>query len=389
MAHKLTQVASAANFLGGILKCTAALFLLVPLLLAGCAQAPGGGLLDAAPAYSTLNDTGVEKIKTTKSALLDMSSGKLTRAAAGVDSDATGTVIDVPEGLDLKIVGPKGSVEAKTTLLEFSAQAGGTDISRISYRLKADSDEAYFAMLNDGIKKYAIPGYATSRFIEAISEHPDFSGTNDLGTGRAAGVEVEYEAVYNASDSTRVINVSVTPEPSYAPAAVAPLGTMGSEEDPMSQFVETITTPEEKVARLRAYTALPEILNAASPVHATPTSVYTDLFEKDIITADYSGLNNEQTDWGTGQYPARNAGYTYQVTAMYCPMHEQTLAVLDRGYLSCAFTGAYMHDGQPVSKSEAESVTSMNTADDDETQFAKVSMKMDGGIWKVDRVEVR
>jgi hypothetical protein len=392
MAHKLTQAAPAANFLGGILKRTAALFLLIPLLLAGCAQSPGsggGGLVDTKPFFSTLDGSGMDQIKATKTAVLDMRSGKLTRGAAGLDSTAKSASIDAPEGLDLKIVGPKGVVEAKTKSLSFSVSDGSPDITEVNYAITADSNEAYFAMLNDDIKKYRIPEYATSRWIEAITKVPDFSETNDLGTGRAAGVEVQYLAEYNASDGTRAVQVSVTPEPLYAPASVAPLGTMDWEKDPMSQYVETITTPEEKVARLRAYTALPEILNAASPVHETPTSVYEELFEKDIITADYRVLFKEQTEWGTGQYPARNAGYTYQVTAMYCPMHEQTLTVLDRGYLSCAFTGQYMRDGQPVSKSEAERVTWVKTADDDETQYAKVSMKMDGGIWKVDRIEVR
>jgi hypothetical protein len=164
---------------------------------------------------------------------------------------------------------------------------------------------------------------------------------------------------------------------------------MDSEKDPMREYVESVTTPEEKVARLRSYTAVPEILNAASPANETPTSVYEQLFDKDIITASYRALTKDQTDWGTGQYPARNAGFTYQVTAMYCPMHEQTLAVLDRGYLRCSFTGQYMRDGQPVSKSEAERVTWVTTADDDEVRYAKVSVKMDGGLWKVDRVEVQ
>lgn len=331
----------------------------------------------------------MDQIKATKTAVLDMRSGKLTRAAAGLDGTAASASIEAPEGIELRIVGPKGVVEAKAKSLSFSVYDGSPDVTEISYSLMADSNDAYFAMLNDGIKKYGMPGYATSRWIEAMKETPDFSETNDLGTGRAPGVQVQYEAEYDAAEGHRVINVSVTAQPSYAPAAAVPLGTMGSEEDPMSQYVETITTPEEKVARLRAYTALPEVLNAASPVHETPASVYQDLFGKSIITASYRDRNKEQTDWGTGQYPARNAGYTFQVTGMYCPMHEQTLRVLDRGYLSCSFTGQYMHDGTAVSQSEAESVTSMNTADADETQRAEISMKMDGGLWKVDGITVR
>jgi hypothetical protein len=374
------------------LKRSAALLLLVPLLLAGCAQSPGSGgdgPLDTKPFYSTLDAPGMDQIKETKIAVLDMRSGKLTRGAAGLDSTAKSASIDAPDGIELKIVGPKGVVEARTKSLHFSVSDGSVDVTEINYTITADSNDAYYAMLNDGIKKYGIPGYATSRWIEAITKVADFSERNDLGTGRAPGVEVQYEAAYNASDGTRAVHVSVTPEPTYAPAAVAPLGTMEWEKDPMSQYVESITTPEEKVARLRAYTALPEILNAASPVHETPTSVYEELFEKNIITASYRALNKDQTDWGTGQYPARNAGYTYQVTAMYCPMHQQTSVSLEQGYLSCTFTGQYMRDGQPVSKSEAERVTSVKTADDDEIQYAKVNMKLDGGIWKVDRVQVQ
>jgi hypothetical protein len=391
MAHKLTQAAPAANFLGGILKRTAALLLFVPLLVAGCAQSPGsgGGPLDTKPFFSTMDAAGLDQIKETKTAVLDMRSGKLTRAAVGLDSTAKGASVDVPEGLDLKIVGPKGVVEAKTTSLSLSVSDGNPDVREVSYRMTADSNDDYFAMLNDNVKKYGMPGYATSRWIEGITKVPDFDETGDLGTGRTPGIQVQFEASFDAATDTRGVTVHVTREPTYAPAALVPLGTMGSEKDPMSEYVESITTPEEKVARLRAYAALPEILNAASPVHETPTSVYEDLFNKDIITASYRAVNKDQTDWGTGQYPARNAGYTYQVTAMYCPMHEQTLTVLDRGYLSCSFTGQYMHDGQPVTKTQAERVTSMNTADSDKIQHAKVSMKMDGGLWKVDRVEVR
>lgn len=38
---------------------------------------------------------------------------------------------------------------------------------------------------------------------------------------------------------------------------------------------------------------------------------------------------------------------------------------------------------------EAERVTWVKTADDHEIQYAKVNMKLDGGTWKVDRVQVQ
>jgi hypothetical protein len=367
------------------LKRSAALFLLVPFLLAGCSQTPGAGLLPGAePAHSKLDESGVEKIKSTKKAVLDLRSGKLTAEASGLGTKAAD--IEVPEGIDLTIIGPKGSFEAKTTHLKYTT-SNERLANEVTYEVRADSNEAYFKLLNDGVKKHGLPGHATDKWIQAITKTPDFDEGADLGTGYATGLAVQYDTIYDGPDGTRLVGVTVTEQPTYAPAAASPLDTMGFEKDPMSQYVETITTPEEKVARLRAYTALPEVLNAASPAHPTPASAYKDLFEKDIITANYRDRFNDQTDWGTGQFPARNAGYTYQVTGIYCPMHEQTLAVLDRGFLGCSFTGTFMHDGEPVSKSTAEAVTGWNTADADHMQRAEVYMKKDAGYWKVDDIK--
>ncbi|MET4144230.1 hypothetical protein [Arthrobacter sp. UYCo732] len=386
LTHKLTPAVPADYFLGGKLKRFAALLLLVPVLLAGCAQSPGGSILDAGPAYSKLDGPGVEKIIATKTALLDLRSGKLTRDDTGLGSEAKDAAFEVAEGMDLTILGPKGSIEA--TAHHVIYKTGTSRESNVIYYVsRAKTDDEFFAILRNGVEKYGLPSHATHQLIRGITNTPEFSGSNDLGVGYATGVAVKYETQYNASSNTRDVGVYVTEQPSYAPAAATPLGDLGSGEDPMSRYVETITTPEEKVARLRAYTALPEILNGFSPVHDSPTSVYKDLFEQGVITPKYRDQNKDQTEWGTGQFPPRDAGYTYQVTAMYCPMHEQTLTVLDRGYLSCAYTGQYMYDGSRVSASTAEAVTGWGTAAADKVQRAHVFMKKDGDIWKVDDIQ--
>lgn len=387
MAHKLTLADPAADFLGGNLKRSAALFLLVPSLLAGCAQGPGsagtgGFLAPAAPTPSTLDDAGIAKIKADKKAVLDLRAGKLTKGAALGDKDAN---IEVPEGLDLTILMPKGSIEVKATRLGYATSSERLG-NELTYLLQADTNDAYFALLNDG-KKHGVPGFPIDQWVKAVTQTPDMSTSTDLGVGYATGLAMRYETKVSSSTNARRVEVTLAEQPSYAPAAATPLGTMGSDKDPMSQYVESITTPEEKVARLRAYTALPEILNAASPVHENPTAVYQDLFEKDIITARYRDQNKEQTEWGTGQYPARNMGYTHQVTGLYCPMHAQTLAVLDRGFLSCNFTGNYMLDGEPVHHTQAEDGTEWIVPASDDIQQAQVYMAKDGDTWKVDNIK--
>lgn len=344
------------------------------------------GLLPAAgPAYSKLDEAGVEKIKADKRAVLDLRSGKLTAGVSGLES--TSATVEVPEGLDLTIVMPKGSVDVKTTRLKYTTSNEHLG-NKITYEVRADSNDAYFALLNDGTKDYGIPSYPVSQWIRAIKGTPDFDDATDLGVGYSTGLAMRYETAYDGPDGALFLGVTVTEMPVTAPAAATPLGSMGSEKDPMSQYVESITTPEEKVARLRAYTALPEILNAASPAHETPSSVYQDLFEKDIITAGFLAQNKDQTEWGTGQYPGRSAGYTYQVTGMYCPMHEQTLVVLDRGFLSCSFTGQNMLEGFPVNKHTVEEETGWKTPTPDEIRQAKVYMKKDGDTWRVDNIRL-
>jgi hypothetical protein len=48
-----------------------------------------------------------------------------------------------------------------------------------------------------------MPEFATSRWIEGITKAPNFDQTGDLGTGRAPGIQVQFEASFDAANGTR------------------------------------------------------------------------------------------------------------------------------------------------------------------------------------------
>ena len=99
------------------MKRLAAVLVAVPLLLTGCVAPYGGedlrGTATAIPGndFSRLDPAGIEQIKDSKAARLDMASGRLTKEGVGLQdgtSQAPDVVIRDGEMDDLRYDGSKG-----------------------------------------------------------------------------------------------------------------------------------------------------------------------------------------------------------------------------------------------------------------------------------------
>jgi hypothetical protein len=109
------------------MKRLAAIFLALPLLLTGCVVPYGGAenvgtATAAADGYSRLDPAGIEQIKASKVARLNMTSGQLTKESVGLQ-DGTSQAPDVlisDAEMDLAIEAPSGTISAKTDRLRMN-----------------------------------------------------------------------------------------------------------------------------------------------------------------------------------------------------------------------------------------------------------------------------
>jgi hypothetical protein len=201
------------------LKRLAAMFLAVPLLLTGCVVPYGGAdATDTASAtaandYATLDSAGIEQIKASRKARLDMTSGQLTKESVGLEngtSQAPG--VHIADGImELNIEGPKGLIHANTDRLRLNGMDNGPDFSEVTYFLRADNKDDFFAVIRDGVDRYGIDKESAEGWIESISDRPEDKSDFALGPGTSTGLDVTYDLRYDGSKAVQVIIVHVNP----------------------------------------------------------------------------------------------------------------------------------------------------------------------------------
>jgi hypothetical protein len=107
-----------------------------------------------------LNPAGIEQIKASRKARLDMTSGKLTKESVGNN---------------------------------------GPDFSEVTYFLKADHKDDFFALIR-GVDRYGIPSDSAERWIESISNRPEDKSDFALSAGKSTGLMVTYDLRYDRPD---------------------------------------------------------------------------------------------------------------------------------------------------------------------------------------------
>jgi hypothetical protein len=195
----------------------AAIMLAVPILLTGCIVPYGGAdavtkPTAAADGYVRLDEAGILQIKASKTARLDMRSGRLTKASVGLEN-GTSQVPDVKvEGvMALDIEGPDGTISAKTDRLRLNGMNNGPDFSQVTYFLTADNRGDYFALIRDGVGRYGIDKESAERWIDSISRQPEDKSDFAITPGTSTGLEVTYDLRYDGSKNVQVIIVHVCP----------------------------------------------------------------------------------------------------------------------------------------------------------------------------------
>lgn len=194
------------------------------LALAGCQlAAPATPASSPAPTskgstvitseYSTLDAAGVERIRSSKQARLDMSGGSLQKSSVQVTADSYGPEINTKDSgkVKLTIVGPDGEISGHTDRIRFNTTDARPDFSEVTYFLTADSAEDYFGLIRDGVARYGIDAAAADRWIGTATSKPDFKSDFSLPSGRAIGLDVNYDLRYDGGKDTQVIIVHVRP----------------------------------------------------------------------------------------------------------------------------------------------------------------------------------
>ena len=177
------------------------------------ATSPSAGSTVKTSEFSTLDAAGVETIRSTGAARLDMSSGTLDKAAVQVTPDSYGPEINTRGAgkINLTIVAPSGEITGETDRIRFNTTDKRTDFSEVTYFLTAQSAEEYFALIREGVQRYGIDGDSAERWISSTESDPEGKSDFSITSGTATGLDVNYDLRYDGGKDTQVIIVHVRP----------------------------------------------------------------------------------------------------------------------------------------------------------------------------------
>jgi hypothetical protein len=189
------------------------------LALAGCQMSgtpteptPQGSTMSTSE-FSTLDAAGVAAIRESKTARLDMSSGRLEKAAVRVTEDSYGPEINTRDSgkIRLTIVAPSGEISGETDRIRFDTTDKRQDFSELTYFLTAESADEYFGLIRDGVERYGIDADSAERWIAGAQRDPERKSDFSITSGTSTGLEVNYDLRYDGTKDTQVIIVHVSP----------------------------------------------------------------------------------------------------------------------------------------------------------------------------------
>ncbi|TQJ34389.1 hypothetical protein [Arthrobacter sp. SLBN-122] len=199
--------------------------LLPILVLTGCqaptpapadptaATSPSAGSTMKTSSFSTLDAAGVENIRATRTARLDMGSGRLEKDAVRVTRDSFGPEINTRDSgrISLSILAPNGEITAETDRIRFNTTDTRTDFSEVTYFLTASSAEEYFELIRDGVQRYGISAESAEEWISSTQADPAARSDFSITPGTDTGLTVNYDLRYDGSKDTQVIIVHILP----------------------------------------------------------------------------------------------------------------------------------------------------------------------------------
>ena len=155
------------------------------LALAGCqisrtpTEPTSQGSTMSTSEFSTLDAAGVATIRESRTARLDMSSGRLEKAAVQVTEDSYGPEINTRDSgkIKLTIVAPSGEISGETDRIRFNTTDKRPDFSELTYFLSADSPDEYFELIRDGVERYGIDADSAERWIAGAAPGPVHTGS--------------------------------------------------------------------------------------------------------------------------------------------------------------------------------------------------------------------
>jgi len=174
---------------------------------------PSAGSTVKTSEFSTLDAAGVDAIRESKSARLDMRSGTLQKKSVGLTEDSFGPEINTRDTgkVSLTIAGPSGEIRGETDRIRFNTSDKRPDFREVTYFLTADSLEEFTGLIREGVDKYGVDSASAERWITSIEQDPQQKSDFSLTSGTSTGLEVNYDLRYDGSKDTQVIVVHVHP----------------------------------------------------------------------------------------------------------------------------------------------------------------------------------
>jgi hypothetical protein len=163
--------------------------------------------------FSTLDASGVAEIRNSKSARLDMTSGRLEKETVRVTQDSYGPEINTRDSgkISLTIAGPSGDVTGETDRIRFNTTTKRQDFSEVTYFLTTGSPDEFFDLIRDGVERYGIDSDSAERWISSRKANPEGKSDYSLAPGTSTGLAVSYDLRYDGAKDTQVIIVHVSP----------------------------------------------------------------------------------------------------------------------------------------------------------------------------------
>jgi hypothetical protein len=163
--------------------------------------------------FSTLDAAGVDAIRETRTARLDMRSGRLQKASVRLTDDSFGPEINTRDvgKISLTIAGPSGNVQAETDRIRFNTSEQEPDFREVTFFLTAGSLEEYAGLIRDGVEKYGVDPASAERWISSAESNPGTKSDFSITSGTSTGLEVNYDLRYDGSKDVQVIIVHVNP----------------------------------------------------------------------------------------------------------------------------------------------------------------------------------
>lgn len=161
---------------------------------------------------STLDQAGIAKITADRAATLDLSSGRLSRSAAGLAEGMQSPMVDLAgKGMmRLTIKAPHGTIEAQTDVLRALIFEGQSDVDTLTYFLTAETKEDFLTLARSGTA-YGIDGGAIETWAKSVGDAPTGRHYFVLPAGESTGLRVVYDLRFDADKKVQVIIVTVNP----------------------------------------------------------------------------------------------------------------------------------------------------------------------------------